>query len=407
VRSRRISVAVAAALVLSAAACGSKGDSATVAAPGVLTIGASLSLTGSLAREGTLTQEGYDVCQQVINAKGGLTVAGQKLTLKLSYQDDTSQPDTAAQLVDRFNDKGTKLILGPYGSATTAAAAVVIERNGQVMADSSGADDAIFAKGYRRTFAVLAPATSYAASMLQAIYDLATPRPATVAFVSADDGFSKTVTKGGIAKAQSLGFTVVGEEYVPNGTSDVSSALTKIKAKNPDVIIGSVHLTEGVAIIKQSKELGVRPAGGFAETVAPPTPDFASTLGDAANGVLGSTQWTARTVGSDKWFGTAGDYDRTFTAKYKRHPEYHGAEATAACLALALAVEKAGSVDPDKVRDALASLDEKTFFGPLKFNPAGENVTKSMGVIQVQAGKPVSVWPKDAADGPLTWPAAA
>jgi branched-chain amino acid transport system substrate-binding protein len=390
------------------AGCGSKGTvTAAPSAGGKLVLGASLSLTGSLAREGILTKEGYEVCKTVVNGKGGVDVGGAKVTLDIQYQDDTSTPDTSAQLVDQFNDKGVKLILGPYGSATTGAAAAVIERNGQVMADSSGADDSIFAKGYKRTFAVLSPATSYVASMVQALYDLAQPRPKTVAFVSADDGFSKTATKGGVNKAQELGFTVVDTEYVPNGTSDVSSALTKIKPKSPDVIIGSVHLAEGVAIIKQAKELGVTPPGGFAETVAPPTPDFAQTLGASANGVLGSTQWTVKTTGTDKWFGSAADYAAAFSKLYNgRAPEYHGAEATAACLALVLAVEKAGSTDPDKVRDALAGLDEKTFFGPLKFNAQGENVTKTMGVIQIQNGKPVTVWPKDASEATLAWPGA-
>ena len=166
-----------------------------------------------------------------------------------------------------------------------------------------------------------------------------------------------------------------------------------------------MHLAEGVAIVKQAKELGVNPPGGFGETVAPPTPDFAKSLGTTANGVLGSTQWTALTSGSDKWFGTARDYAATFAKQYNgRQPEYHGAEATAACLALVLAVEKAGTTDPDKVRDALAGLDEQTFFGPLKFSTTGQNVTKTMGVIQVQNGKPVAVWPKDSSERPLMWP---
>ena len=281
----------------------------------------------------------------------------------------------------------------------------MVERNGQVMADSAGADDKIFSKGYQRTFAVLSPAKIYVASMVQAVYDLATPRPATVAFISADDGFSKTATQGGLARAKELGFTVVAEEYVPNGTSDVSSALTKIKAKNPDMVFASVHLPEGVAIIKQSKELGVHPTGGFAETVAPPTPDFVKTLGASAEGVLASTQWTVRTSGKDDWFGTAGDYARTFAAQFSgREPEYHNAEATAACLALVLAVQKAGSTDPDKVREALSTMDEQSFFGPLKFTPQGQNITKQMGVIQIQGGKPVAVWPKAAAEAPLKWP---
>ena len=305
-KTRILAGITAATLVAAVAGCGhSKGTPTdTAQSGGTLTLGASLSLTGSLAREGTLTREGYEVCRSVVNGKGGVPVGGRKLTLDITYQDDTSKPDTAAQLVDQFNDNGVKLILGPYGSGPTEAAAAVIERNKQVMVDAAGADDKIFAKGYHRTFAVLSPATSYAASMVQALFDLADPKPKTIAFISADDGFSKTVTTGGVARAQQLGFTVVDTEFVPNGTSDVSGALTKIKSKNPDVIIGSVHLAEGVAIVKQAKELGVNPPGGFGETVAPPTPDFATSLGTAANGVrsIGSAIVTFR-----KLFTTDGD----------------------------------------------------------------------------------------------------
>jgi branched-chain amino acid transport system substrate-binding protein len=176
-RNFRTGVTVTAVVIL-VAGCGSKGESTSgTQAGGKLVFGASLSLTGSLAREGILTREGYDVCSKVVNDKGGVPVAGKKLTLELQYQDDTSKPDTAGQLVDQFNDKGVKLILGPYGSATTEAAAAVVERNGQVMSDSSGADDKIFSKGYRRTFAVLSGAKQYAATMIQAINDLAEPKP--------------------------------------------------------------------------------------------------------------------------------------------------------------------------------------------------------------------------------------
>ena len=143
--------------------------------------------------------------------------------------------------------------------------------------------------------------------MVQALSDLANPKPKTLAFISADDGFSKTATQGGTDKAKELGFQVLATEYVPNGTTDVSAALTKIKRLMPVVIVGSVHLAEGVAIVKQAKELGVVPAGGFAETVAPPIPDFAKTLGASAEGVIGSSQWTAKTAGSDKYFGSAPD----------------------------------------------------------------------------------------------------
>jgi len=399
-------VAMVAASTLAAAGCGSKGEeqSPSSGSSGTLTVGASMSLTGKLAREGALTKEGYELCQDKVNAKGGADIGGKKVKLAIQFQDDTSKPDTAAQLVDQFNDKGVKLILSSYGSANTEAQAAVIERNGQVMADSAGADNTIFEKGYKRTFAVLSPATEYAASIVKAIKELAQPQPKTIVFLSADDGFSKTVAEGGAAAAKDAGYAVLGTQLFPNGTSDVSSALTKIKGQHPDVIIGSVHLVEGIAIIKQAKELGIVPSGGFGESVAPPTPDFAKTLGKAAENVLGSSQWTDSTKGSDKYIGSAADYAKDMTAKYGHAPDYHDAEATAACLALVLAAEKAGSTDADKVQGALSSLDTESFFGHIKFNDKGQNIYKPMSVIQVQGGKALTVWPTDAAEAKMIWP---
>jgi len=397
---------ITSACTLALSGCGSKGAAQSDAGSDTLTLGAAVSLTGKLAREGGLTKEGYEICQSKVNAAGGVPVGGKKLKLDIQYQDDTSKPDTAAQLVEQFNDKDVKLILSSYGSANSEAQAAVVERNGQVMADSAGADNKIFEKGYRRTFAVLSPATEYLASIVKSIAELATPTPKTIAFVSADDGFSKTATEGGIAEATKQGFTVLPAQYVPNGTSDVSSALTKLKGQRPDVIIGSVHLVEGIAIIKQAHELGVTPSGGFGESVAPPTPDFAKTLGGQAENVLGSSQWTDTVKGQDKYFGTAKQYSDDIQAKYGHLPDYHDAEATAACLALVLAAEKAGSTEPDKVRDALAGLDTESFFGRIKFDQTGKNVSKPMSVIQIQDGKAVTVWPTEAAESKFVWPGA-
>ncbi|MCU7729902.1 amino acid ABC transporter substrate-binding protein [Actinoplanes sp. KI2] len=405
-RSGSAVLASTVACSLALAACGSKGEAPSGGSSGgdTLVIGASLSLTGALAREGKLTQEGYQLCQDRVNAAGGVPVGGKKLKLAIQFQDDTSKPDTAAQLVDQFNDKGVKLILASYGSANTEAQAAVIERNGQVMVDSAGADNKIFSKGYKRTFAVLSPATEYASSIVKSIAELAQPKPKTVVFLSADDGFSKTVTEGGMKTAQEQGFTVQSPQYFKSGTSDVSSSLIKVKGQRPDVIIGSVHLVEGIAIVKQAKELGVVPAGGFGETVAPPTPDFAKTLGPQAENVLGSSQWTPSTKGEDKYFGNAQQYSADIKAKFGHDAEYHDAEASAACLALTLAAEAAGDTSPDKVRDALAGLDTTSFFGKIKFDATGQNVYKPMSVIQIQQGRAVTVWPADAAQAKLVWP---
>jgi branched-chain amino acid transport system substrate-binding protein len=400
----RLLAATVAGLVL-AGACGQDGGGGEGPGGGdTLTVGAALSLTGKLAREGILTREGYDHCAEVVNQKGGVKVGDRSYRLRLRYQDDQSTPDVASRLVDQLDSQGIGLLLGPYGSASTEAAAAAAEKNGQVMVEGAGADDNIFTKGYRNTFAVLSPASQYLSSIVKAVSELANPKPATVAIVSADDGFSKTAAEAGKAEAERAGMEVVALEYVPNGTTDVSAALTKIRPRRPDLVLGSVHLQEGIAIVKQSQELGLNPAGGFGETVAPPTPDFVKTLGKAAEYVLGSSQWTPETGGRDDWFGTAPDYAASFKARFGRDPEYHNAEASAACLALVLAAQAAGSLEPEKVRDALGKLDADTFFGPIRFDETGKNTAKPMSVIQIQDGKAVTVWPQGAGAQPLRWP---
>jgi branched-chain amino acid transport system substrate-binding protein len=397
-------VGVLVAVLVLPTGCGKPSGKASAAGKDSVTIGAALSLTGSLSREGALTREGYDQCAEVVNAKGGVPVGNRKVKLEMKYQDDQSTPDVASRLVEQMNSAGIKLLLGPYGSASTEAAAAVVEKNGQVMADSAGADDKIFAKGYRTTFAVLSPASRYLGAIVRAVIELAQPKPARVAIVSADDGFSKTAAEGGRDEARRQGLDVVGVEYVPNGTTDVSGALTKLRPLQPDLVLGSVHLQEGVAIVKQSQELGVNPSGGFGETVAPATPDFVRTLGKAAEYVLGSAQWTPDISGRDEWFGTASDYAAAFRTRFGREAVYHNAEASAACLALVLAMDRADSLDPKEVRDALAGLDTDTFFGPIKFDETGKNTAKPVYVIQIQDGKVVTVWPKGPGTQPLRWP---
>ncbi len=406
--SRRWSAALAAVLVVTG--CGGGGGSASSSGQETktLAVGAALSLTGKLAREGVLTREGYQYCEEVVNAKGGVKVgAGSPQKLRIAYQDDQSTPDVAAQLVDGFNDRGIRVLLGPYGSASTEAAAAVVERNGQVMVEGAGADNKIFAQGYRNLFAVLSPATTYLTSIIRAVVELANPKPAKVAIVFADDGFSRTAAQAGRDEAQRQGMEVVAFEAVPNGATDVSAALVKIKPKAPDLLLMSAHLAEGVALVRQAAELGVVPTGGFGETVAPPTPDFVATLGATAEGVLGSSQWTPETEGSEGRFGTAADYAAGVKARFGHEPEYHNAEATAACLALVLAMEKADSADPAKVRDALAELDVESFFGRITFDDEGKNADKPMAVIQIQDGKAVTVWPRAEHTAPLRWPAGA
>lgn len=407
-----VPVVVGAVVGLAAFACGGGGGGST--AGSTITFAAPVSQTGAFGQaEGLYTLQGYKFCVQSLNAKGGITFGGQSHQVTLVTQDDQSTAATSAQIVDSYNDKGYKLILSPYGSAGTLAVAPVVERNGQVMVDSNGADTAIFTHGYKNTFAVLSPSSTYVTTIIDALAALS-PAPKSVAVIAASDGFSQHAAEQGVKEAQAKGMTILpsataytSSTKVNANVTDVSSALIAIKGTNPDVIIISAHLNEAVAAVKQASELGVKPALGFAATVAPPTPAFISALGSSSEGVLGSTQWVPEISASDSLFGSAKDFLNNFTNTFGWSPNqypYQAADAAAGCEALSLAIQKAGSTDPTKVRDALAGLQADTFYGHIQFDASGMNTNKPMYVIQIQKSAFVTVYPSNLATKQAVWP---
>lgn len=412
-RRVRVSGVLAVGVVLGVAACG--GGNTGSSSGSTITFAAPVSQTGAFGQaEGLYTLQGYKFCVQTINAKGGINFGGQSHQVKLVTQDDQSVAATSAQIVDQFNDQGDKLILSPYGSAATLAVAPVVERNQQVMVDANGADTAIFSHGYKDTFAVLSPSSTYVTTIVDALATFS-PAPKTIAIIAASDGFSQHAAEQGAKEAQSKGMSVVpsataytSSTKVTANTTDVSSALIAIKGTNPDVIIISAHLNEAVAAVKQASELGAKPKMGYAATVAPPTPAFITALGSASEGVLGSTQWVPEISANDSLYGSARDFLSNFTNTYgwsaNQYP-YQAADAAAGCEALSLAIQKAGSADPSAVRTALAGLKADTFYGHIEFDSTGMNTNKPMYLVQIQKAAFVTVYPGNLATKQAIWPA--
>ena len=383
------------------------GPSASAATGPDIVFGATISLTGSTSKEGSLTKQGYELWLDWINnTQGGISVGGVKRKVKIVYEDDQSKPDLSAQLTQKLiTEEGAQLLLGPYGSAPTASDAVIAEKNGVPMVEANGAAQAIFSKGYRFVFGVLSPADKYLAGVLDLAATL-TPKPTRVAMLSADDNFSVEVAKAVEDYAPTKGMQIVFSQKYPNGSTDLSSLVAQAKAATPDLLLNSGHLAEAIAIHKAVKDLRLN-AKLFAYSVGPGTPDFIQALGKDADWVMSGSQWTPQVKYTPQFFLSIPDY----VAKYKKmfnttdDPAYQVAESTAACLALQKAIENAGSIDPTKVRDALVNLDVTTFFGRIKFDPRGANIYKPMVVDQIQSGQHHTVYPPDVADLKAAYPA--
>jgi branched-chain amino acid transport system substrate-binding protein len=365
-----------------------------LAADDTIVFGAALASTGATAREGELTKEGYEFWKDYVNSHGGLKVGPKKYKVDIKYADDESNPQTAARLVEKFvSEDKVNFILGPYGSANSATAAAVVERLKIPMVEGNGAAQSIFSQGFKYTFAVLAPGTKYLQGILEMAQTLK-PKPKTIAIATANDAFSVEVGGGAAAYATAHGMSVVYNNKYPANTTDVSAVVSAIKALNPDIILNGGHLDEALLLQRTFKEQNVN-AKIFGYSVGPDTPDYRKTLGKDANWVFGGTQWspTAKYEGAAGFISSSKDYAAAFNKKYGHVPDYHNAESTAACLAFQYALEKAGSLDPLKVRDALQALDVVTFYGILKFDSRGINMYKPMAVNQIQNGNLMTVWP--------------
>jgi branched-chain amino acid transport system substrate-binding protein len=372
-----------------------------------LVFGAAVSLTGKTAKEGEYTRDGYDFVIAKLNELGGINVGGKKYRLEIKYYDDESRSERTAQLVEKLiNEDKVNFILGPYGSAPAGTAAPICEKYRVPMVEANGAAESIFSKGYRYTFAVLSPAKLY----LKGVIDLVLSRDRsarTVAILGENEPFSKEVAAGAAQYAREKGMEVVYQELYPAGTQDLSALLTSIKGKHPDIVLGAGHLQDSLLIVKQAKDLGLAPkAMGF--SVGPSSPEFRASLKNAADYLFGSTQWTEslRYEGDDPW-KTPRAYANAFRAKNPKYQDipYQVAESSAAVLAFWRAIEKANSLDPTRVRDALAGLDLRTFFGQVKFDARGINVYKPMAVEQLQPdGHKYTVWPSAVAEKEPLYP---
>ncbi len=175
------------------------------AADDTIVFGSAVSLTGSLNKEGKLTQEGYDFWVNYVNAHGGLKVGGKRYKVAIKYYDDESKPANAAQLAERLIDQDhVNFILGPYGSGTTFTVAQMVERKKIVMVEGNGAAEKVFNQGFKYTFGVLSPAKRYLERVIEMALTIK-PRPKTLAISAASDAFSLEVQQGVVEYAKAHG----------------------------------------------------------------------------------------------------------------------------------------------------------------------------------------------------------
>ena len=380
-----------------------------LAADGTIVLGAAVSLTGKYSTNGKNTQDGYNLVVKTINDKGGVKVGNKHYDLKVVYYDDESTSARGAQLAERLiSQDHVNFVLGPYSSALTKAIAPITEKYKIPMVEGNGADRGLFTQGYKYMFAVLNTSDYYLRSAVTILADEAKkagrdPKSLKIAIAIENDNFSQDVRDGIEEDAKKYGMKVVIDDKLPADLNDMSATLTKVKALKPDALMISGH--------EKGAVLGIRQVA--AEKVYVPmlalthcdSAEITEKFGKDADYAFCGSQWDVSMTYTDRWFGNSQKYAAMFKQAFNYDPPYQAAESTASVEVFADAIERAGSLDKDKVRDALAKTDLMTFYGPVKFDATGKNIAKSMVMYQVQHEKYVVVAPAKWATAKPIYPA--
>jgi branched-chain amino acid transport system substrate-binding protein len=234
----------------------------------------------------------------------------------------------------------------------------------------------------------------------------------TLALINEDSIFPRVVVKGASDLAKKRGLQVVFAEAYPKGTTDFSAILSRVRAATPDALGAATYFEDAVAITRQMKELNLNPRM-YGATIGPGQPEFYKRLERSAEFVYGPSQWEKEfvTIRAGGLIPIARQYPgaREFVEAHQR--EYPGADLSyqtaagyAGCQVLTEAVKRAGSLDREKLREAILGLDFNTVFGAFRVDPDGLQIAHKMVTIQWQDGKRVIVWPEDLAPGKPRFP---
>ena len=402
---------------LAAAAMGLSLAAAPASAADPVIIGFSQSLTGPLAVNGKAALLAQQIWEQDVNAKGGLLGR----PVKLIYYDDQSNPSTVPGIYQKLIsvDKANILVSG-YATVQIAPALPVMIQNNKTFVSLFGlAVNSEF--HYDRYFSMIPSGPDPKPAFTAGFFDVAmqqTPKPATVAFASADIEFAHNCVDGARENAKKAGLKTVYDKTYPGNTTDFSPIVRAVQAANPDIFLICSYVADSTGMVQALNEIGYKPKMVGGGMVGLQSPAIKTKLGPMLNGITNYDMWepAPKLQSADI---------EAFLKKYQAKAGEAGVDplgyylppfAYAQMQVVAEAVEGTKSLDDAKLADYMRSQTFKTVVGNVKFGKDGEWATSKMLQVQFHGLKDNSldqfktadhqaiVAPADYADAKLIYP---
>jgi branched-chain amino acid transport system substrate-binding protein len=364
-----------AGVLLFAFACGIARAQAPV------TVGVVMPQSGILADIAADLRKALLLWQEEVNAGGGLL--GRHVELRLL--DDRSESAEVGKLYAQLIvEHKADLLIGPLGSAASLGAAAVAERARRVLINATGASRAVHRSGLRYVFQTATPFSAYGLGALEFARSLGLKR---VALLAHDDPASREIA--GLARdgAAALGLAAAEVEVYAQGTVDFALQVAHARTSGAEAWISFGLPQDAVEMVKNFRRLGYAPRLFIAQGAA--DADFVKRVGQDAEYAVGVSAYErgAATRGNAQFVAA-------FAKKWSAEPGLLAAEGYAAGKVLEEAVRRAGSLDQEKLREALAILETETPLGAYKVDKFGAQTAARPLLLQILRGRRQIVWPE-------------
>jgi branched-chain amino acid transport system substrate-binding protein len=364
-----------------------------------------VSLTGRYALLGRQVAAGARCYVDDVNAVGGISVSAgvRARPVELIVADDESSVVQCERRVrDLIEEAQVDLLLGPYSSGLTMAAARIAESAGTVLWNHSGSADEIFRAGFQYLVGIISPASSYYSGIL-ALVRQRDPNARRVAIVSADTGFAEDVANGAARLVAEHGLTLSSHQRYATGSTDFTEILQRLRGESPDCLLG-VGRVEDDLEFASALCVASPPIKSIGLVVAA-IDQFRIELGSNADGFIAPSQWEPSVSFPVDTGVSAKNFARSYAQQSDEPIDYPAVQAYAGALIAQQCVELAGTLEQAALREAANELQCNTLYGRFRIEPdTGRQIAHEMLVTQWIGGQKIVVWPPQAATAAFIYP---
>jgi len=390
-----LAVAVIASTVV--VGCAEPAPTPTPPAPATIKVGVLVSLTGFDAAIGMPAQTGYELAVEKINQDGGVYVKefDKKIPLELVLLDMESNPEKAVARAEALNSQYNV----PVASGTTliSAAAEIFEKNKMPVVASQTTINELGQRGYRYWFTIGMLNSDIATAVLDLFDSLSGAKPTKWAIFEEQFPFVIELMNFVRQGAAARGVDIVYDGQYATMAPDLSPLIRGAKDAGAEVLFSGPNTPDAITIVRQSKELGFNPKA-MACIRGVDDPGW-SELGPMGEYIIGSPEWHPAFK-----FPGVDELNAAYKAKYGTNTHIAAGPGYASIQLIADVIERAGTLDREKLRDAIAASNTMTVFGQIKFREDGGRIDPVPTVIQWQNGELELVWPDNLKTKPLVYP---